>query len=212
METKHATLSSEAGALYHNGQISVTNSQPTTNAQMFNVWKLIVPGTGGNNRIGTEIFPRGMSMRIFLENLAGRPNVHYRIMIGAAPKQTTSGVATNYNNLELLDQGGAVGNLCRHPTTDSGYKVFYDRIFRNELGFAQGANGNQSASHRFVKIWIKRKKAGKIVYNGSASGVISEIVNKPLFFCVIAYDSTNTLSTDHIANLSYQTKLYWKDA
>lgn len=210
METKHATIASDAAALYHNGQISGVTTQPTTNAQMFNVWKLIVPGTSVQNRIGTEIWPRGMSMRIYLENLAGRPNVHYRIMIGAAPKQRSDGTATNYNNLELMDMGGTTGNICRHPTTDLGYKVFYDRVFSNEFGNLPSVGAY--ASHRFVKIWIRRKKAGKIIYNNSASGVVAEIVNKPLFFTVIAYDSTNTLYTDHIANLSYQTKLYWKDA
>lgn len=212
METKHATLASDAAALYHNGQISAGNTQPTTNAQMFNVWKLIVPGTAVNNRIGTEIFPRGMSMRIFLENLQDRPNVTYRIIIGAAPKQRSDGVGTNYNNLELLDQGGTTGNLCRHTTADLGYKIFYDRVYKNECGFSGQGVGGPYKYHLFKKIWIKRKKAGKIIYNTSATGVVAEIVNKPLFFCVIAYDSTNTLYTDHIANLSYQTKLYWKDA
>jgi hypothetical protein len=211
METKHATVASDAAALYHNAQISLTNSQPTTNAQMFNVWKLIVPGTSVQNRIGTEIWPRGMSMRVYLENLGDRPNVHYRILIGAAPKQRSDGVATNYNNLELLDLGGVTGNICRHPTTDLGYKIFYDRVFRNE-GAISNNGARYNKLHLFKKIWIKRKKAGKIIYNSSATGVVAEIVNKPLFFCVIAYDSTDTLATDHIANLSYQTKLYWKDA
>ena len=119
---------------------------------------------------------------------------------------------------ELLDQGGTVGNLCRHPTTDLGYKFFYDRVIRNELGQTntgaeQGSfSGYMRRGHKFLKIWIKRKKASKIIYNNSASGVVAEIVNKPLFFCVLAYDSTNSLITDHIANMSYQTKLYWKDA
>lgn len=218
METKHATLAEEGRVLYHNTQISATNTQPTTVSQMFNVWKLIVPGTSVNNRVGTEIWPRGMSMRIFLENIADRPNVHYRIIIGAAPKQRSDGTATNFNNLELMDMGGTVGNLCRHNTTDLGYKVFYDRVISNEKGTTAIAStsvlGDQNnvCCHKFVKIWIKRKKAGKIIYNSSASGVIAEIVNKPLFVCVIAYDSINTLATDHIANLSYQTKLYWKDA
>jgi hypothetical protein len=213
METKHATLASDGAALYHNGQISATNLQPTTNAQMFNVWKLIVPGTAVNQRVGTEIYPRGMSMRIFLENLADRPNLHYRIIIGAAPKQRSDGVSTNYNNLELLDQGGTTGNICRHTMTDMGYKVFYDRVFKNELGYsASVTTGGDKKCHLFKKVWIKRRKAGKIIYNNSAFGVVAEIVNKPLFFCVIAYDSTNTLATDHVANLSYQTKLYWKDA
>lgn len=212
METKHATVASDAAALYHNCQISAGNTQPTTNAQMFNVWKLIVPGTSVQNRIGTEIWPRGMSIRLFLENMADRSNVHYRVMIGAAPKQRSDGTATNYNNLELLDMGGVTGNICRHPTTDLGYKIFYDRTFRNEFGWTGQGIAGPYRTHLFKKIWIKRKKAGKIIYNSSASGVVAEIVNKPLFFTVIAYDSTNSLYTDHIANMSYQTKLYWKDA
>lgn len=212
METKHATLASDGAALYHNSQISLTNSQPSTNAQMFNVWKLITPGTAVNNRIGTEIWPRGMSIRLFLENLTDRPNLHYRVIIGAAPKQRSDGVSTNYNNLELLDMGGTTGNLCRHITTDLGYKIFYDRVFRNVIGVTETYSGAGRKAQLFKKIWIRRKKAGKIIYNSSVSGVVAEIVNKPLFFTVIPYDSTDTLATDHVANMSYQTKLYWKDA
>lgn len=213
-ETKHSSFGAENLALFHNNQISLTNSQPTTVAGLFNCWSLITAGTNVTNRVGNEIMPRGMSLRMYLENELDRPNLHYRVIIGAAPKQRADGTATAYNNLEILDAGSA-GNIVRHTSTDLGYRIFYDRVIKNEVGISSAwgsGGGYNKRCHTFLKIWIKRKRASKIIYNSSASGVQANIVNKPLFVAVIPYDSQNTLSTDQVAILNYQCKLYWKDA
>lgn len=210
-ETKHTSFGAENLALYHNNQIGLTNSQPVTVAGFFNCWSFITAGTNVTNRVGNEITPRGMSLRLYLENQDVRPNVHYRVIIGTAPKQRSDGTATAYNNLEILD-AGSPGNLVRHTSSDLGYKIFYDRVFKNEIGVSTVSGVATKRFHMFKKIWIKRKRASKIVYNSSASGVTANIVNKPVFLCIIPYDSQNTLSTDDIAILNYQCKLYWKDA
>lgn len=214
METKHASLGQEEFAVYHNAQISAgAASQPITVQQLFNVWSKILPGTNVNNRIGTEIFPRGLSLRLYLENVLDRPNVHWRIIIGCAPKQRSDGTVSTYDNLEILD-AGSNGNLVRHTSNDLGYKIFYDKVFKNEQGISTvplGGTGGKRA-HKFVKIWIRRKKANKIIFNSAASGVQANIINKPFFFCVIPYDSSNTLSTDICGYINYQCKLWFKDA
>jgi len=153
-----------------------------------------------------------MSVRLYLENVDDRPNIHYRIIIGVAPKQRADGTVTDWNNLEMLDQGSP-GNLIRHSANDLGYKFLYDRVISKEIGSSWVAVGTavNKRCHLFRKIWIKKKKANKIVYNTSATGVVANIVNKPMFMAVIPYDSQNTLATDLIARLSFQTKLYWKD-
>lgn len=213
METKHASLGAENLPIFHNSQISLTNTNPITIQSMFDVWKNIVPGTMVTNRVGTEIFPRGMSVRLYLENSLDRPNVHYRVIIGVAPKQRSDGVATAFNNLEILDQGSP-GNLIRHSAADLGYKFLYDRVFNNEAAFVSVPLGGTGGMryHKFIKIWIRRRPGAKIVYNSSATGVVANIVNKPIFMAVIGYDSQNTLSTDQVGVLNFQTKLYWKDA
>lgn len=212
METKHASLGAENLPIFHNSQISVTNTNPISIQSMFNVWTNIVPGTNVTNRVGTEIFPRGMSVRLYLENESDRPNIHYRVIIGVAPKQRADGTATTFNNLEMLDQGSP-GNLIRHSAADLGYKFLYDKVIRNEMGFNAITPANVGKRcHRFLKIWIKRKKGSKIVYNSAATGVVANIVNKPLFMAVIGYDSQSSLATDQVGVLNFQTKLYWKDA
>lgn len=217
METKHASLGSENLPIFHNSQISVTNTNPISIQSMFDVWRNIVPGTMVTNRVGTEIFPRGMSVRLYIENVGDRPNVHYRVIVGVAPKQLSNGTATAFNNLEFLDQGSP-GNLIRHSANDLGYKFLYDRVFSNELGVTntgtiQGVTGGEiRRCHKFIKIWIRRKPGSKIVYNSSATGVVANLVNKPLFMAVIGYDSQNSLPTDQVGVLNFQTKLYWKDA
>lgn len=211
-ETKNTVLAHEGVDLYHNGQISVLNLQPDSDAQFWNIWSTtIVPGTGYNNRVGTEIMPRGMSIRMYFENEALRPNVHYRLIIGIAPKLLADGLTpSNYDNLQLFQ--GIGSNLVRHVDTEKGYKILYDRIYRVEQGFTGWAGGaGPFRCHKFLKIWLRRKRGSKITYVASNAGVASAINNKPVFMCIIPYDSDNTLPTDHIGNVTWQAKLYWKD-
>ena len=85
VETKHTTFGRDDVSLYHNQQISSlpgSDRQPLTDITFFNVWTAIMPGTGVVNRIGNEIIPRGISVRLYLDNQADRPNIHYHIVTG----------------------------------------------------------------------------------------------------------------------------------
>lgn len=134
IETKHASFGGENFALYHNGQISATNSQPISVQGIFNCWTFITPGTSVTNRVGNEIMPRGFSMRMYLENMGDRPNIHYRLILGAAPKLKPNNTPTTWDDLGTLLDAGSAGNLVRHTATDQGFKIYYDRVFRSELG------------------------------------------------------------------------------
>lgn len=215
-ETKNTTIAVENQGLYHNYQQTATNGQPTSDGVFWNCWATsIVAGTRYDQRIGNEIYPRGMSIRMYLENIADRPNIHYRVIIGVAPKTRTDGTAMTFNALELMQ--GVGSNIIRHVNTEYGYKILYDRVFRNEVGISNtGAEqGNHSGymkrCHLFKKIWIRRKRGGKIRFTSSVAGVPAPIDNKPVFMMVIPYDSYNTLATDLCGVLNYQAKLYWKD-
>lgn len=212
-ETKHVIFNAENTILSHNYQISQVvggNDQPMTLQGFFDCWsKYITAGPNVNQRIGTEIQPRGMSIRLYLENDAQRPNVHYRIILGTAPKQLLDGTTTTYNNLQLMEGSG--GNLVRHVNTEPGYKIFYDRVVKNEPGISTTFDVGNKRCHVFKKIWIKSKKGSKILFNAAEQGVVSRIQNKPFFCTVIPYDSYSTLATDNIASVNYQCKLYYKD-
>jgi hypothetical protein len=212
IETKHASFGGENFALYHNNQIGAGNDQPFSVQGIFNCWTFITPGTAVTNRVGNEIMPRGFSMRLYLENMPDRPNLHYRIIMGAAPKLKPDNTPSTWDNLGTLLDAGSRGNLVRHMSTDQGFKIFHDRVYRNELGNCNDGTGNTKRCHKFLKFWIKRKKASKIIYQSSATGVVAPIINKPFFCVIIAYDSYNTLITDIVARYDYQCKLYWKDA
>ncbi len=56
------------------------------------------------------------------------------------------------------------------------------------------------------RIFIKRKRAGKIVFEQQ-----NEIVNKPLCVYVLPYEYTPTLRTDIIGYCSVFYKLYFRD-
>lgn len=216
IETKHASFGGENFALYHNA--GSATAQPATIQGIWNCWTLITPGTSVTNRVGNEIMPRGFSMRLYLENMPDRPNVHYRLIMGVAPKTQSNGNVTTWDVPGTLLDEGSAGNIVRHTSSDQGFKIFYDRIIPNERASTMIASpdslGDQNnvRCHKFKKLWIRRKKANKIIYQSSATGVVAPIVNKPFFVCLLAYDSYNTLTTDIVGRYSYQCKLYWKDA
>lgn len=211
VETKNTTIAVENQGIYHNYQQTALNGQPTSDGTFWNCWATsIVAGTRYDQRIGNEIYPRGMSIRMYIENLKDRPNLHYRVIIGVAPKTRTDGTAMTFNALELMQ--GVGSNIIRHVNTEYGYKILYDRVFKNEAGTTiSNTADTDRRCHIFKKIWIRRKKGGKIRYTGSVAGLAAPIDNKPVFMMVIPYDSYNTLATDLLGVLNYQAKLYWKD-
>lgn len=220
VETKHASNGIEDLYLYHNGAgiASGAAAQPNGLAVLDNVWFNVVPGTSVINRVGNEIFPRGISIRFYLENMIERPNIHFRVIAGFRPKTNSDGTLTSVISMKEMLDAGSNGNLIRHTSTDQGYTFIYDRVFRAEMGANLYANPdvpadqNNVRSHTFKKIWLRPRKGSKIIYPSSATGVAISPINRAFFFTIIPYDSYNTLTTDNIARVSLQYKLYWKDA
>lgn len=212
-ETKYAVINRENVQLYHNvgetGGAVGPYLNPYTDATFFNCWSLINTGTAAFNRIGNEIYPRGMSIRLWLANKSDRPNLHYRVVIGTLPKTNVAGAVTTATNFQWIENYFNV--LQGFPNHDAGVKLFYDKVVRNEIGTSfnviAGASWVPRETHKFLKIFIKRKRSNKITY---AAGT-NVIYNKPVFMAVIPYDSYGTLVTDNVASMAYSCKLYWKD-
>lgn len=204
-ETKSLVAATENVALYHNYGASFTG----VTAVIFNPWQSIYPGTGANGRIGTEIYPRGMAVRMELFNKLDRPNLHYRIIVAVIPK-IINGAATTAA-FDFRDTTGTGNVITAWMKPDSGIKVLYDKTIRNEAGFsaiAVGTAGDQDGkeAHKFVKFYIKSKRGQKLMWD-----TYGNLINKPMIMYVLPYDSFGTLVSDNVATCAINTKYYWKD-
>jgi len=204
-ETKSLIASSENVQLYHN----MGASGVAFNAIIFNPWKFINQGAGANNRIGTEIYPRGLAVRMELFNKLDRPNITYRIVVAVIPK-FYNGAGTG-STFDWRDTTGSSNSLLSWVKPDAGIKILYDKIVRNEAHFSaipSGTSGDQDGkeAHKMIKFYIKSKRGQKLLWDPTG-----DLVNKPMVMYVIPYDSYGTLTTDNIASVSINTKYYWKD-
>lgn len=215
-ETKYYDVAEENVNLYHNigysSTLPVAGANPGSMSQFFNPWSDIPQGTGRNNRIGDKIYPRGMSIKLWLANKLDRPNVMYRVIVLRCPKSVENTIVT-YNNRYPFELAtlGSTGNAMLLPLDkDRGFKAYYDKVINNNTGYSARISGSflGAESHKMVRLWIKSKKgANTIVFGQSNSG----IVNNPLLLYVIPYDSYGTLISDNIASCSYYMRMYYKD-
>lgn len=211
-ETKYYDIAEENVQLYHNlgysavtPVVTATKSIPT----LFNCWADITQGTGRSQRVGDKIYPRGLSLKIWLANKLDRPNVMYRVIVCRAPK-AIAGALTAFDTqpFDTATLGSTSMKLQLPLDQDRGFRALYDRVIRLESGTSGTAAGVNKECHKQIKIWIKRKKSRPIVYNNSAS---LDIVNNPLMFYVIPYDSYGTVFSDNIASCAYYARMYFKD-
>ena len=215
-ETKTITIGNEDTQLYHD----VGNTAgPSTNqsAILFDPWSYISQGTTYKTRIGDQLMPRGISVKLWMANKQDRPNIIYRIIVVVLARQINGTIPT-YNNVDLFkatDVGTNNTTIIAEFDRDKVKKVLYDKLVRNE-GLAQSSTGSAlfpSANfrgrerHCVKKLWIKAKQQRNIVYN-SGTNVHQ---NNFMALYVIPYDSYSTLQTDNIATVAMFTKLYWKD-
>jgi hypothetical protein len=173
----------------------------------FNPWADIAPGTGRQQRIGDKIQPAGMKLNLWVAAKLDRSTIMFRVMVVRMPKAI--GITrVEYNNIypfETVNQG-AVGNTLLLPLDkDRGIKAYYDRTFSfPQVNVTQGGK----EVHKKISLWIKKKNAGPVIYNGTAA---NQIVNSPLLLYVIPYDSYGTLITDNIASVAMHCRMYFKD-
>lgn len=210
-ETKYYDIASENVQLYHNlGTTSTGN--PGSLSVLFNPWADIPIGTGRAGRIGDRIIPRGMSIKFWIANKADRPNVLYRIMVVRCPK-IISGSATGYNTaypFQTATLGSTGNNMILPLDKDRGFRAYYDKIHRQEIGNSGNVTGNKEC-HMVKKLWIRNKSNRNIIFDQDQVGSISTITNNPLLVYILPYDSYGTLTTDNVASCAYFARLYYKD-
>lgn len=209
-ETKFFDIGDENVQLYHNnGTVAGPTATMGSLSLIYNPWADIPQGAQRFQRIGDKIQPRGMALKLWLSNKLDRPNLMYRVMVIRAPKTITNLVTTyNVNPFQVSNLGGTGNTMLQPIDQDKGFKALYDRVYTCQAGVSGtlAATSTNREYHRYVKLWIKRKRSREIQFGDN--GII---VNNPLMVWVIAYDSYGTLTTDNIASCSYWSRLYYKD-
>jgi len=216
VETKMYHFAEENIQLNHNigrnvGSVLIPVMGSFTN--LYNIWADIPKGTGSAQRIGDRITPRGMSLKIYLANKVDRPNTMIRVIIARVPK-AINGTATtvgNVNPFETTLQLGNNGNkMLMNADSDRGVKFLYDKIHRmttQAWGAGIGGSGTKEQTKVF-RLWIKSKRSRDIIYDSTGS---SQIVNNPILVWAVPYEQYSTLTTDEVASIAYEGKLYYKD-
>lgn len=205
-EVKYKPAGAENLTQYHNRGMSSAGALTTNQGSViFNPWAYIQQGTTSQERIGSEISPRGMALRIHYKSADDRLCQHLRIIICTIPKVSNS-IINDGSNFNLFDVTGGVPNnvLCSFRKDDNGIKIFYDKVFKiNSVCPGSIATG---PGRFFKKLYIKRKRANKIVYER-----VNEIVNKPLAVYILPYDYVGALRTDILGAADVFYKLYFRD-
>lgn len=212
-ETKYRIAAVENLALYHDRGDAVAGALATTQgAMIWNPWFSISRGTAPGNRIGDEIYPVGMALRLCYWCAADRQAQFVRIIVASVPRVSTypggpGPVVTDEGKVDLMDPAGSNDTVTGMiKSSDTGIKVLYDRIW---TGTAKGKteDADELGDNRFFKkIWLKAKRGSKITW-----GVDGYIKNNPIGVWVLPYDDYNTLRTDILGRCSFTYKLYFKD-
>jgi len=213
-ETKYQDIAFENRQLYHNlgsepsppGVVIPVNV--TSAPDWFNPWVTITQGTARNQRIGDKISPVGMSLKLWIANKADRPDTQYRLIVAILPKSVGTNITTNvFDPFQIATNGVTGNNLLLPPDRDLGVKFLYDRIIKP--GTSTPFGGLTKEKSRVIKLWIKRKRAGPIVFSGPLIG--TTLMNKPLAIYCLPYEQFNTLTTDRVGSWSGYMRMYYKD-
>jgi len=215
-ETKYFDVALENLQLYHN--LGCSPNPPgvliplnvTSVGAWFNPWALIDRGTDRFNRIGEEIMPRGIAIKMYLAAKTDRPNTMFRVIVASLPKLVGTTVTTNvFDPFQIANSGVNGNNMIWPADKDEGVKFLYDKIHTisargTMLATAAVAGGKELT--KMVKLWIK-SKGRKITY----ATFTQVIVNRPLAVYVIPYEQYSTLTTDNIGSMAGMLRMYYKD-
>lgn len=204
-ETKYNQHGAENIQLQHNGGIS-NRVAFADGGGIINALKTS-QGTGQNQRLGDEVFVKGIKFKFWLANKSDRTNVTYRIIVYTAPKDTyAAGAPANFWE-------GTVGNKLLDKINTDKYKILRQRMVyvggeqRAQTVTDSGVVGKEHT--RLVSMWIPMKNK-RIKYE-SDGGEIPMYSQNIIQVGVLAYDAFGTLTTDNIASFAYTSTMYFKD-
>ena len=212
-ETKYRLGGVEDQPLYHDrGAVGAPVLSTLQGALIWNPWNLIEKGTEHYQRVGDEIYARGMSVRMSYWCAADRQAQFVRIIVAVIPKiykfpGSGAQVITDGTNFDLFDVQG-MNDCISSYVMGEGVKVLYDRVQQLKC-VGKSEDADQKGDQRFFKrFYIKSKKGSKLKWGGYPD---NQLLNRPVGIWVIPYDDYGTLRTDTLGWCTYSYKLYYKD-
>jgi len=207
-ETKRSSqYTADAQKLFHNkayyaGQLLAT-TQGTQDPQGL--------AEAEKNRIGDEVYAKGLQVKMFIANAAKRPNVNYRVVLFSYNTQYVEAGGGLTDAIFWSGLNGAGGNMNRmldKPNTDR-IKVHKSIILKpsHEANYSTASDNTFFEKTRTVNMYLPFKNR-KIKYNEDNSPFP---LYRDLGVMVIAYDTTSSLETDLIANFQWVSTFYYKD-
>lgn len=207
-ETKRSSqYTADAQKLFHNksyyaGQLMAT-SQGTEDPQGLAIAK--------NNRIGDEVYAKGIQLKLFIANAARRPNVNYRVVMFSYNTQYVEAGGGLTDAIFWSGINGAGGNMNRmldKPNTDR-IKVLKQFILKpsHEANYSIASDSTFFEKTRTLSMYLPFKNR-KIKYNEDNSPFP---LYRDIGFMVMAYDTITSLETDLISSFQWTSTFYYKD-
>jgi len=161
----------------------------------------------GRNRIGDEVIARGIKIKWFMENLADRPNVMYRIIVFRYNTlEGVSGLTDPYFWRGTDGQGGNMNRMLDSPNPER-IKVIKQMLIKPTSQANYSVDPQSKVKTNLAECWVPLNNR-KIQYNDSDSQFVRFT---DIGFAVTVYDAINTAQTDQLSNLQWTSTFYYKD-
>lgn len=160
----------------------------------------LLPGQGpyDSQRIGDQIYSKGIGMKFLLGLKADRHNCTFRIIVWKGAKDS---VPTAYNQLfEAVTNNVLLDSV----NTDRG-RVIINKRFKPKFVDVNAGTTTKEYTTTY-KLWIPFRKLIKFNVNAGTTASVDEIV-----YFVFAYDAYGSLLTDNIAYHQAWGALYYRD-
>lgn len=187
---------------YYTGQLLATTQGFTDPQGLINATK---------NRIGDEVYAKGLHFKIFLANAARRANVNYRIVMFSYNTQYVQlgGAITDAEFWSGLDgQGANMNRMLDKPNTDR-IKVLKSIVLKpsHEANYSITSDTTFLEKTRTISMYMPFKNR-KIKYNEDDSPFP---LYRDIGVMVLAYDTMSSLETDLIGSFQWTSTFYFKD-
>lgn len=164
----------------------------------------------GRNRIGTEIILRGLSLKFMFITAQSRPNLNimgYVFSYEAALSAITDGQFW----CGPSGQGASQNRFLDRPNLNK-VKILKKFYVHNLPNYSTVVPGGQERSNTLIKSLYIPMKNRKLKYQIDGTGAGTNVPKfRDIGVALVAFDTTNSLTSDIVGYATAQTTLYFKD-
>lgn len=182
--------------LYHNAGSPASGRILGTTWELFTPNRLPAVGTADDQRMGDQIYSKGVSVKMLFGQKQDRMNITYRIVVW---KGSTDVKPASLNDLFHWD----ANNILLDGTNRDRGKVIYQKFIKKNISSQLSTGRELTFTHKF---WIPIRKL--IRFAGNAG---TDFSGDKFYMFIYAYDAYGTLITDNIAYVDVWSKVYYAD-